>query len=189
MEEENIKEEWFKKIIHQVAEDELDDWDDTHYQECYASKNSDAEYWADYEAEGYDCSCQNPYKEKRVNVKELEKAITEFNAYATDLVNEEKNKGVKMNKVILLGRIRKIESKDKFTKLSVVTNTKYKGEQQSQWHDCVAFGKIAEIVDEYLDKGCMVNIIGHLSYWGGVISFEAYKSLTNSPFSSAPPLA
>ena len=42
----------------------LDDWDDTHYQECYASKNSDAEYWADYEAEGYDCSCQNPYKEK-----------------------------------------------------------------------------------------------------------------------------
>lgn len=69
-----------------------------------------------------------------------------------------------MNKVIILGRIGKIESKEKFTKLSVVTNSKYKGEQQSQWHDCVAFGKIAEIVDEYLDKGCMVNIIGHLSY-------------------------
>ena len=69
-----------------------------------------------------------------------------------------------MNKVIIIGRIGKIDAKENYTRLSIATNTKYKGEDITQWHDCVAFGKTAELVNKYLEKGSQVGIEGSLSY-------------------------
>ena len=72
--------------------------------------------------------------------------------------------GEKMNKVILLGRIGKIENKGKFTKISLVTSSKRNNEEVAQWHDLVCFGKIAEILEKYTEKGCKLLIEGALNY-------------------------
>ena len=69
-----------------------------------------------------------------------------------------------MNKVILLGRIGKIENKGKFTKISLVTSSKRNNEEVAQWHDLVCFGKIAEILEKYTEKGCKLLIEGALNY-------------------------
>ena len=47
--------------------------------------------------------------------------------------------------------------------LSVVTNYKPKnGEEQAEYHRCVAFGRTAEVCSEYLRKGGKVAVIGRL---------------------------
>ena len=69
-----------------------------------------------------------------------------------------------MNKVILLGRIGKIENKGKFTKISLVTSSKRNNEEVAQWHDLVCFGKTAETLEKYTEKGCKLLIEGSLNY-------------------------
>lgn len=69
-----------------------------------------------------------------------------------------------MNRVILLGRIGKIENRGNFTKISLVTTSRVKGEEVAQWHDLVCFGKTAEILEKYTEKGCKLLIEGSLSY-------------------------
>jgi single-strand DNA-binding protein len=55
----------------------------------------------------------------------------------------------------------------KLAKFSVATNEKYrnaKGEavSETQWHNLVAWGKVAEIAEKYLAKGSEVAIEGKL---------------------------
>jgi len=68
------------------------------------------------------------------------------------------------NKVQLIGNIGNapeiinLESGKKLAKFSVATNESYKtakGEtvKETQWHNLVAWGKTAEIVEKYLTKG------------------------------------
>jgi len=52
---------------------------------------------------------------------------------------------------------------------SVATDEKWTGKdgqkhEDVQWHNCVTFGKLAEICDQYLDKGKLVYIAGKLKY-------------------------
>lgn len=76
-----------------------------------------------------------------------------------------------INKVILLGRVGKIETKTtqnglKVSYLSFVTDTYYNidGEkkQLSEWHRLVAFGKTAEVFEKYVTKGKQMYIEGRL---------------------------
>ncbi|WAC02700.1 single-stranded DNA-binding protein [Lacinutrix neustonica] len=78
------------------------------------------------------------------------------------------------NKVQLIGNvgnapeIKTLESGKKVANFSIATNEFYKnsnGEkvQNTQWHNIVAWGKIAEIVDKYVDKGKEVAIEGKLT--------------------------
>ena len=70
-----------------------------------------------------------------------------------------------MNKVILLGRIGKIDQHDKFTSFSVATTSRdLKGEEQTQWHQVVVFGKTAENLVKYADKGLKILVEGELQY-------------------------
>lgn len=75
-----------------------------------------------------------------------------------------------MNKVILLGRIGSdIEvnyttSGTAIGKFSLATSEKYKGEEKTEWHRVVAWGKTAEIMSEYLNKGDPVLIEGQIRY-------------------------
>lgn len=70
-----------------------------------------------------------------------------------------------MNKVILLGRIGKIDKRDKFTSFSVATTSKDgKGEEVTQWHNCVVFGKTAENLERFCDKGLKILVEGELQY-------------------------
>jgi len=77
------------------------------------------------------------------------------------------------NKVQLIGNlgnapeVKILESGKKMVRFSVATNEVYrnaKGEKitETQWHNLVAWGKIAEIVEKYLDKGKEIAIEGKL---------------------------
>ena len=77
------------------------------------------------------------------------------------------------NKVQLTGNlgnapeVKTLESGKKMARFSVATNESYrnaKGEKvtETQWHNLIAWGKVAEIVEKFLTKGKEVAIEGKL---------------------------
>lgn len=77
------------------------------------------------------------------------------------------------NKVQLIGNlgnapeVKNTESGKKMARFSVATNENYrnaKGEKvtETQWHNLIAWGRIAEIAEKYLAKGTEVVIEGKL---------------------------
>ena len=77
------------------------------------------------------------------------------------------------NKVQLIGNlgnnpeIKSLDSGKKLAKLSIATNETYKnskGEKvtDTQWHNLIAWGKTAEIIEKYLKKGSQVAVDGKL---------------------------
>ncbi len=79
------------------------------------------------------------------------------------------------NRVQLIGNlgvdpeIINLESRKKLAKFSLATNETYtnkKGDKvtNTEWHNLVAWGKIAEIVENYLTKGKEVMVVGKLTY-------------------------
>ncbi len=77
------------------------------------------------------------------------------------------------NKVQLIGNLGKqpeiktTDSGKKLVKFSVATNEMYtnsKGEKvkETQWHNLVAWGKLADVAEKYLNKGAEVAIDGKL---------------------------
>ena len=77
------------------------------------------------------------------------------------------------NKVQLIGNlgnapeVRSTESGRKLARFSVATNETYTNAQgekvkETQWHNLIAWGKVAEIVEKYLVKGSEVVIEGKL---------------------------
>jgi len=77
------------------------------------------------------------------------------------------------NKVQLIGNlgnkpeVRTTEAGKKIARFSIATNEIYKdsnGEKvtETQWHNLVAWGKVADIAEKYLDKGSEVVIEGKL---------------------------
>lgn len=77
------------------------------------------------------------------------------------------------NKVQLIGNlggnpeVRSLESGKKMARFSIATNEVYKnakGEKvtETQWHNLVAWGKVAEIIEKFLVKGSEVAIEGKL---------------------------
>jgi len=54
-------------------------------------------------------------------------------------------------------------------KFSLATNDFYRDkdgerQQETQWHNIIAFGKTAEIAEKYLKKGVEIAVAGKLSY-------------------------
>ena len=77
------------------------------------------------------------------------------------------------NKVQLIGNlgnapeVRSTESGKKMVRFSVATNESYrnaKGDKitETQWHNLIAWGKVADIAEKYLAKGTEVAIEGKL---------------------------
>jgi single-strand DNA-binding protein len=63
--------------------------------------------------------------------------------------------------------VKTIEGGRKLARFSLATNGSYQNEngekvKDTQWHNLVAWGKIAEIVEKYLDKGSEIAIEGKL---------------------------
>ncbi|MCT6881363.1 single-stranded DNA-binding protein [Snodgrassella sp. CS2] len=78
-----------------------------------------------------------------------------------------------INKVILIGRlgrkpeIRYSSTNDAMATFTLATEEKWKdrtGNKQSQteWHNITMFGKLAEIANQYLEKGSLVFIEGRI---------------------------
>ncbi len=77
------------------------------------------------------------------------------------------------NKVLLIGNlgqdpdVKSIDKGKKLARISIATNETYKnakGEKvtDTQWHNVVAWGKTAEIMEKYLKKGSEVAVEGKL---------------------------
>ncbi len=64
--------------------------------------------------------------------------------------------------------VKSISDNKKLAKFSVATNESYKNEKgekvtETYWHNVVAWGKLAGIVEKYLQKGSEVAIEGKLT--------------------------
>lgn len=95
-----------------------------------------------------------------------------------------------INKAIILGRLGQDPETRYGTKGNAVTNfsiatseawkDKNTGQKQekTEWHRCVAFGKLAEICGEYLKKGSQVYIEGKLQTrkWQGQDGQDRYTT-------------
>jgi len=77
------------------------------------------------------------------------------------------------NKVQLIGNLGKLpevktfDSGKKLVKMSIATNETYtnaKGEKvkETQWHNLVVWGKLADVAEKFLDKGSEVAVEGKL---------------------------
>lgn len=98
------------------------------------------------------------------------------------------SKGI--NKVILIGNlgadpeVRYTQSNTAIANISVATTEAWKdkatGEpkEQTEWHRCVAYRRLAEIAGEYLKKGSKVYIEGRLQTrkWQGQDGVERYTT-------------
>ena len=78
------------------------------------------------------------------------------------------------NSVKLIGNvgqtpeIRELESGKKMARFSVATNESYYNKQgekvtQTYWHNLVAWGKTAEVIENYVQKGNQIAIEGKLT--------------------------
>ncbi len=80
-----------------------------------------------------------------------------------------------LNKVLLIGNVgsdpemRATPSGTQVAKVSIATNRSWKdasGESQekTEWHRCTAFGRLAEIIEQYVKKGDRLYVEGRIEY-------------------------
>jgi len=73
-----------------------------------------------------------------------------------------------VNKVILVGRLGKdpevkmTADQKQIVNFSLATSEKVKGQQQTEWHRVVCFGKLAELASSYLGKGREIYLEGKI---------------------------
>lgn len=79
------------------------------------------------------------------------------------------------NRVQLIGNlgnaaeVKSFESGKKVATFSLATSETYKNDKgekvtETQWHNCVAWGKTAEIIEKYTEKGSHLAVEGKLSH-------------------------
>ena len=105
-----------------------------------------------------------------------------------------------MNTVNLIGRIGQDPimqdvNGTKKVKLSLATSTSFKNQagekiEKTHWHSVEAWGKQAEILGQYVNKGDQLGVVGTLEYnqyeKEGVKKTFAYVRLSSFTFISAP---
>lgn len=93
-----------------------------------------------------------------------------------------------MNKVILIGRVAndieikysKSDNPIAILKFILAVNRKYSKnkEQESDFINCVAFGKTSEFISKYFEKGKKMGIVGNISTsnWMDKDGYKKYKT-------------
>jgi len=75
-----------------------------------------------------------------------------------------------MNTVVLTGRLgqdpelKTSQGGKSFCKFSIATNDGFGDNKKTNWHSCTAFGKGAEIINQYVKKGSEISISGSIDY-------------------------
>lgn len=73
-----------------------------------------------------------------------------------------------LNKAMLIGYVgrdpetRYTQSGTAVCNFSIATNEKWEDKEQTTWHKCVAFGRLAEICSQYVTKGMPVYVEGRI---------------------------
>lgn len=88
-----------------------------------------------------------------------------------------------LNKTILIGRLTrdaefKTVGETNIASISIAYSTGYGDKKKSNYIDCVAFGKTAEVVKNYTKKGSRIAIEGSLEQdsWDGQDGKKNYKT-------------
>lgn len=79
-----------------------------------------------------------------------------------------------INRVTLLGNVGILETKRTaqgaaYTKFSVATSSGYKDKdgkwtEQTQWHQCVAWAKLSDVLEKFVSKGDKILVEGEIAY-------------------------
>lgn len=74
-----------------------------------------------------------------------------------------------INKAILIGRVGKdpevrTTTNSKVASFSLATTDKYKDKETTQWHNCVVWAKLADVVEQYVKKGQLLYLEGKIEY-------------------------
>lgn len=79
-----------------------------------------------------------------------------------------------INRVTLLGNVGSVETKKTaggadYTKFSVATASGYKDKsgkwaEQTQWHQCIVWGKLSEVLEKFVSKGDKILVEGEVTY-------------------------
>ncbi len=90
-----------------------------------------------------------------------------------------------VNKAIIKGRFGKdLERNGTMVKFSVATDESYKDKEGNKvektcWHNIVAFGKLADILEKYFSKGSEIFIVGRIEntekdgkYYSSIVADE-----------------
>lgn len=76
-----------------------------------------------------------------------------------------------LNKVLLIGNVGRVDAKatsgGKMATFTLATKERYKDrsgnqKEETTWHNLVAYGPLADIVDQYVNKGSQIYIEGRL---------------------------
>ena len=73
-----------------------------------------------------------------------------------------------INKVILVGNVgkdpefRQLDDQKQLVKFPLATSEKYNGNEKTEWHNIVIWGKLADIVQRYVNKGQMLYLEGKI---------------------------
>lgn len=75
-----------------------------------------------------------------------------------------------VNLVVLVGNLGK-DPESRFmpngtpvTNITIATSSKKDGQEYTQWHRCVAYDKVAEILNQYAKKGNQIYVQGTIRY-------------------------
>lgn len=75
-----------------------------------------------------------------------------------------------MNNVTLMGNLgsdpelKTSKSDNHFATFSIATNDGYGDNKKTNWHNCIAFGKTAEIISKFCKKGDSLAVSGSIDY-------------------------
>jgi single-strand DNA-binding protein len=75
-----------------------------------------------------------------------------------------------LNRLHLIGNVGKdpeisnYDGDKTMAKFSLATSEKYKDKVDTEWHNLVAFGKVAELCEKYVHKGDKLAVVGKVQY-------------------------
>lgn len=75
-----------------------------------------------------------------------------------------------LNKTMLIGNvgqspeIRMTPSGTKVAKFSLATSRSYKEQEKTEWHRLTVFGKLADVVEQWVNKGDRLYVEGRIEY-------------------------
>lgn len=72
-----------------------------------------------------------------------------------------------VNKLIIIGNVGQTPTirtagETKIASFTVATTERFKDKEETEWHNVSVFGKLAEVVEKYVDKGSQLYVEGRI---------------------------
>jgi single-strand DNA-binding protein len=72
-----------------------------------------------------------------------------------------------LNKILLIGNCGQVPQirtvgENKVANFTLATTEKYKDREETEWHNVAVWGRLAEVVEKYVDKGTQLYVEGRI---------------------------